>query len=73
MLKSLLSVLTIAAALQLFGQNQTEIGQWREHIPYQKSNSVTAAGDIIYCGSEAAFTAFNINTGELKRYTMFKL
>lgn len=47
---------------------QTGIGQWREHVPYNKSNSVAAADNIIYCGSIAGVVAFNISNGEIKRY-----
>ncbi|MEQ8323698.1 MAG: two-component regulator propeller domain-containing protein [Vicingaceae bacterium] len=45
------------------------IGQWREHVPYSKANSISAGNGMVYCGSEAAFLAYNTNSKELKRYT----
>ena len=48
---------------------ETEIGEWREHVPYSKANSVAADGDIIYCGSSSAFVAFNSVSGEVKRFS----
>ena len=65
---SLLSFLAIV--LLTFSQAvETEIGQWREHVPYQRANSVVANGNIVYSGSEAQFIAYNLASGEIKRYT----
>ncbi len=47
---------------------ETEIGQWRDHIPYNRGNSVSANGDILYCGSSAGFISFNNLTGEIERF-----
>jgi len=69
MLRIKISSLCILLTSVLLAQNmQTGIGQWRDHIPYNFANSVSANGDIIYCGSSAGFIAFNSRNGEVKRY-----
>ena len=45
------------------------IGKWTEHLPYSRANSLSAAGDIIYCASSGGMMAYNDRSGEIKRHT----
>ena len=70
MLRTFSFLFLLFANALLFSQaTETEIGQWKEHVPYQRGNSVVANNNIVYCGSEAQFIAYNMNSGEMKRYT----
>ncbi|HAW51479.1 MAG TPA: hypothetical protein DCX54_03985, partial [Flavobacteriales bacterium] len=57
-------------SLQVSAQNtELGIGQWREHLPFNRANSVSAGNGKIYCGSEAAFIEYDLNSDQITRHS----
>ena len=61
--------LSVISLLSMAQNGELGIGQWREHLPYSRANSVSSGNGNIYCGSEAAFIEYNISSEQIKRYS----
>ncbi len=68
--RTLLSVLLIGGTvLSITAQNETAIGEWRDHFPYRLAISVAEGGGHVYCASENAIFRYHPPTGEMTRLT----
>lgn len=62
-----LALITFATST-VHAQNQA-IGQWREHLPYNRGKMVADAGSKVYCATEDGLFAYAKEDGNLERYT----
>ena len=67
-----LAALSAGMLLAFSGYAQQEnlaIGQWREHLPFNKLHSVADAGDYVYCSSTDGMFIYNKSEGSITRLT----
>ncbi|MCD4697839.1 MAG: hypothetical protein K8S16_16560 [Bacteroidales bacterium] len=63
-------VLLILTVNNLFSFSQgIGIGEWRDHLPYRSTHSITAGDNKIYCASEYSLMYYNQNDFTLNRFT----
>jgi Two component regulator propeller len=60
--------LTLASLYQTNAQNLA-IGQWREHLPYNRGKILADAGSRIFCATEDGLFAYQKTEGSLERFT----
>ena len=67
----LLSVLSAGFTFSLSAQTNppVAIGQWREHIPYNRAISLADTPDKIYCASVFGLYSYHKSDGELNLYS----
>ncbi|MBL4560780.1 MAG: T9SS type A sorting domain-containing protein [Labilibaculum sp.] len=58
--------------LSISGQGQIKIGDWREHLPYQKAKSMLVGGDNLYCLTESGLFSYSLNDNEIVAYSKTK-
>jgi type IX secretion system protein PorZ/two component regulator with propeller domain len=66
--RTLLFFLLLSVLSSAYAQN-TAIGQWRVHLPYNKARLVAYGGDKIYCSAEDGLFAYNKNDNSIETYT----
>jgi sugar lactone lactonase YvrE len=64
----LASFLIFWSVLSVFAQ-EVGIGQWREHLPYSSTISVTEGNDRIYCATPYSLFYLNKNDNSINRMT----
>ncbi len=64
----LTSLLFVGAVLFVFAQ-EFGVGQWREHLPYSSTISVTEGNGLVYCATPYSIFYFNKNDNSVKRLT----
>ncbi len=52
---------------------QLEIGQWRDHLPYQKTIDVAVSSDVIYAGTPFAVFAYRKEDNSISRISKTNL
>lgn len=72
--KNLLLFVTLLTGVLLtcrgFAQQENlAIGQWRDHLPFNKLHSATDANENIYCSSSDGIFIYNKNEGSITRVT----
>ncbi|PKQ63451.1 hypothetical protein BZG02_08720 [Labilibaculum filiforme] len=73
MIQRFLSVFTFLFLLLISnGQSQIKIGEWREHLPYQKAKSLLKGGESLYCLSESGLFSYSLNDNEIVAYSKTK-
>ncbi|BAX80069.1 type IX secretion system anionic LPS delivery protein PorZ [Labilibaculum antarcticum] len=53
-------------------QSQIKIGEWREHLPYQKANALLAGGEKLYCLTESGLFSYSLNDNEIVAFSKTK-
>lgn len=56
----------------LSAQSQIKIGEWREHLPYQKANSLLVGGENLYCLTESGLFSYSLNDNEIVAFSKTK-
>ncbi len=51
------------------GYGQLRLGEWREHLPYQKASKLVKAGDRLYCLTESGLFSYSLQDNELVAYS----
>ncbi len=64
----LLSLLIFWSVISIVAQ-EVGIGQWREHLPYSSTISVTEGNNLIYCATPYSLFSLNKNDNSIKRMT----
>ena len=62
------ALLFISCFFQLVAQD-IAIGQWRDHLAYNKGTSVAIAGDKVYCAADGNLFLFNKKDETTQRQT----
>jgi streptogramin lyase len=65
----LISILIITPFVST--QSQIAIGEWRDHLPYNRGIRVADAGDIVYCATN--FSLFALDKSELSVHRLSKV
>jgi hypothetical protein len=60
--------LFLMCSLQVMSQD-IAIGQWRDHLAYNRGQSVAVAGNKVYCVADGNMFVFDSNTEEIERQT----
>lgn len=61
------ALLTLAMLFTLPVFSQIAIGEWRDHLPYNRAISVADAGEKIYCATEFSLFYFDQNDQSINR------
>ncbi len=64
----LASLFVFWSVFSMFAQ-EVGIGQWREHLPYSSTISVTEGNDLIYCATPYSLFYLNKNDNSITRMT----
>ncbi|RLD59960.1 MAG: hypothetical protein DRJ05_05550 [Bacteroidetes bacterium] len=64
----LTSLLFAIAVLSVFAQ-EFGVGQWREHLPYASTISVTEGNGLVFCATPYSIFYFNKNDNSVRRLT----
>ena len=59
-------------SLSTSGQVQIKIGDWREHLPYQKAKSMLVGGDHLYCLTESGLFSYSVSDNEIVAFSKTK-
>lgn len=62
--------LTIMFALS--AQSQIKIGEWREHLPYQKAESLLVGSEKMYCLTESGLFSYSLKDNEIVAFSKTK-
>jgi ligand-binding sensor domain-containing protein len=62
-------LLPLLILLSFFGNGQQQIGQWSEHLPYNRGKMLADAGAKIYCATEDALFAYIKDDASIERFT----
>lgn len=65
------ALLTLVLLFTLVSHAQIAIGEWRDHLPYNRALSVADAGQVIYCATE--YSLFNFDQNDLSINRMSKV
>ena len=66
-LRNLLLALFVLVSVKGYGQ--LRLGEWREHLPYQKANRLVKAGDRLYCLTESGLFSYSLIDNEIVAYS----
>lgn len=58
------------SSLGLFGQ--IRIGEWREHLPYQKAKSLVLGNEKVFCLTESGLFSYSLQDNEIVAYSKTK-
>ena len=67
-MKSLFTSICIFLSLFAISQNKG-IGEWTEHLPFQRGTSISASQDLIYCGTTTGLFTLNLKDNSISRYS----
>ena len=56
----------------LSAQSQIKIGEWREHLPYQKAKRLLVGGENLYCLTESGLFSYSLSDNEIAAYNKTK-
>lgn len=55
--------------LSLSGYGQLRLGEWREHLPYQKASKLLQAEDRLFCLTESGLFSYSLADNEIVAYS----
>lgn len=64
----LILIIQFSVTLALFSQ-EVGIGEWRDHLPYKSTVSVTASNENIYCATPYSIFYYNKSDNSITRFT----
>ncbi|REJ80873.1 MAG: hypothetical protein DWQ44_04580 [Bacteroidetes bacterium] len=62
-------ILSILAGSAYAQNPPIAIGEWREHIPYNKAISITESGSKVYCASQLGVFSYSKSDGEISLFS----
>lgn len=68
-MKFFLSLSVLLLSFSAIAQNNTPIGTWRMHLPYNSVQHIEEAGDILYVLAEKGIYTFGLSSGEIDLLT----
>ncbi len=68
-LKFTLPTLLLGLMFHISIAQDIAIGEWRDHLPYQKAHSVASDGTNVYCATDYGVFYYNKNDNSLNRLT----
>lgn len=71
-MKFISSVLFLFFACGAIAQNNTPIGTWRMHLPYNSVEHIEQAGNLLYVLAEKGIYTFGLQSGEIELLTKVK-
>ena len=61
--------LLLLVFVSLVSSAQVKIGEWRDHLSYNYSNSVTKVGEIVYSSNGSGLLKFNEGDNSIEKLT----
>jgi hypothetical protein len=63
------SFFSLFILLSLFSFSQVKVGQWVDHLSYNKANGVAKVGDMVYVSNGSGLATYNVSDNEVKKLT----
>ncbi len=67
-MKSFFISICFLFSLIVYSQNKG-IGEWTEHLPFQRGTSISSSDNLIYCGTTTGLFTLDLNDNSISRYS----